>query len=475
MTREETGSPGMTSDAAYAAAVDSGAHDRPAGPVEPVLPVTSRGRWLVIGVLALALLLRFGVAWHEHSTYVPQTDARQFDAIGQSIANGDGFGQAPQPPMIGPTALRAPLYPLALGVVYTVVGHSTTAGLLLNAVLGVAVVALVGLLGSQLLGRRVGFVALALAAVHPAMIMTGSGLQLEPMLTALTLGGLVAALEHRRAPRRLVWPIVAGVCLGLAVLTRELAFFFIIPSAWLVWTAKGRRPSLKDRKLLVAPLLVLVLPVVVVLPWTARNQVQLDAFVPVTTSAGFGLVGTYNATSEADTNHPGQWIPPYQDPAIADRLLNFDNPTEVRVDRALRRMAIDLVKDHPGYPLKVAVWNTIRGFDLDGGTYTKFIAPFLPYPHWILNLALLASWMVLAAAAIGAFTRRARSVPLAVWIIPVVSVLFMVVFLPFSIRYRASLEPFLLLLVSSALITAFDRWWPGVQRAEATETPAAAG
>jgi len=429
-----------------------------ATPAEPLLPTSQRGRWLVVGVIALALLLRCGVVVNERSTYQPQTDALHFDHLATSIAAGDGFGETIQPPMIGPTALRAPGYPVVLAAVYVVFGdHSYTMALLLNALLGAAVVAMVGLVGTQLLGRRVGFVAMALAAVHPGMVLIGTSLQLEPMITLLALGALAAALEHRRAPRGLLWPLAAGVLLGAAVLTREQAFFFLPPIAWLLWTADGTRPPWRDRVALRPVAVTALAAFFVVLPWTIRNAVQLDAFVPVTTSAGFGLVGTYNETSEANTVHPGQWITPYEDPRTADVMLALDDPTEVRMDAELRDLTVDIVREHPTYPLRVAFWNTVRGLDLDGGDYTRFIAPYLPYPDWLLTPSIVFGWLVLALATVGAFTRRIRSVPIAIWVIPVTAFAFMIVFLPFSIRYRALLEPFLLFLAASIAVTLYDR------------------
>jgi hypothetical protein len=424
--------------------------------VTPVLPTSKRGWWVVAAIIGVALVGRLVLVAAIQGDYEPKTDALSFDLLATSIAQGDGFGQAQQPPMIGPTALRAPLYPLFLGAIYVVFGeHSYAAALAANAVLGVGVVALVGLVASQLLGRRIGAVAMALAAVHPAMYLTGSSLQLEPLLTLLCLGGLAAALQHRRAPRGILWPVVAGACIGIGMLAREQAFFFLPIVAWLVWTADRPRPSFRDRAGVRSVLVTGVAAVLVVIPWTIRNAQQLDAFVPVTTSSGFGLVGTYNETS---LGNRAQWIPPYNDPRSVEVLLAIENPTEVRVDSELRSLSIEIVKENPTYPFKVAFWNTVRGFDLDGGDYTRLISPFLPYPQRLLDPAVYAGWLLLLAAVAGAFTVRARAVPRAVWVLPILLTGFMAVFLPFSIRYRSLLEPFSLFLAASLLVSAHD-WW----------------
>jgi 4-amino-4-deoxy-L-arabinose transferase-like glycosyltransferase len=429
---------------------------RTAPNLERIRPGSRRGWQIVVVILLAAVAFRIGVVLAIKGGYHPETDALQFDQLATRLARGYGFGAAPQPPMIGPTALRAPLYPLVLAGTYALFGlHSYTAGLVVNAVLGVVVVVLVGVVGGQLCGRRVGGTAMAIAAVFPPMVLTGSSLQLEPLLTALCLASLAAALQHRRRPRGLLWPILAGVAIGLGVLAREQAFFFLPVVAWLLWTAEGRRPVGRARVLpatraaLVAPLCA----VLVVLPWTIRNAVELHAFVPVTTSAGFGLAGTYNDTAEAQR---ARWIPPYNDPRAAQVLLELRDPTEVRVDAALRHLSLQIVRETPTYPVAVGFWNTIRGFDLDGGAYTRLIAPFVPYPSWLLNPSIWAGWLVLLLALLGTTTAEVRRAPRSVWLIPLALTAFMAVALPFSIRYRALLEPFTVVLAGAAVASLVD-------------------
>jgi hypothetical protein len=179
--------------------------------------------------------------------------------------------------------------------------------------------------------------------------------------------------------------------------------------------------------------------------------------------SGFGLVGTYNETSFANR---ARWVPPYNDPQSAETLLAVENPTEVRVDQAFRRQSFDLVQEHPLYPLEVAFWNTIRGFDLDGGAYTRYLAPYLPYPPHLLNPAIFGGWVLLLLAAVGTRSPRIRTVPVALWAIPILFTIATAFLLPFNIRYRSILEPFMILLATAAILRLVDRSEPAGPEAE---------
>jgi 4-amino-4-deoxy-L-arabinose transferase-like glycosyltransferase len=418
----------------------------------PTVPVSSRGRWLVFAVLLAALALRLVVAASVQGDYEPRSDALDYDRIASSLAAGDGYGETSIPGAVGPSAFRAPGYPVVLAAVYAVVGeHSWTWGLVQNAVLGTIFAGLVGLVGSQLFGRRVGFVALVLASLHPTMVLFGTSLQIEPLLGSLELATLAAALAHRRRPERSGYVVATGVLLGATILTREIGIWLIPTVVLLVWTA---RPS--PQRSWWPPAAVVVVAVLTVVPWTARNAATFDALVPVTTTSGVGLAGVYNDTAETNDDDPGLWVAPWFDPAVAEVMREDLERSEPELDRVLRSEAIDHIVENPFYVVRVAFWNTVRLFDLEGTDQAMFIRQFLPYPAWLTRLSVYASYVVYGLALFGATRRLARRAPLAVWLFPLLAWANLAV-LSGNIRYRASIEPFLLLLAAVAVTTIVDR------------------
>jgi len=427
------------------------------GGAKAIAPGTRNG-WLLVGaIVAVALIVRVAYVIATRHSYRPMTDAADFDLIATSLAHGHGFGSALVPPAVGPTSYRGPLYPLALSVVYAVFGHSWTLGRMEEAVFGTVLVLLIGIVSAELFDRRVATVTMAIAAVYPTLILFGTSLQLEPLLAMVSTAALAAALEHRRAPRGLLWPITSGVLIALSIETREWGVALILPVAWLVWTAqKDGKDKRWTMTALAAPIAVLGVTVVCLLPWTIRNEVRLHTFAPSSTSAGFTLAGTYNATSAADPHYPTLWRPPYYDPTDAKILLSKPNPSEVWVDSQMEKAAFDYIKAHPTYVFRVLYWNTVGLFDLDGTHIAFKDAPYIPYSLRFTRLAIYSSY-VMELLAIASFAlARTRKVSKAIWVIPITT-FFMIIALTGNIRYRAAIEPYTVLLAGGTVAAVIDR------------------
>ncbi|MGI8663288.1 MAG: glycosyltransferase family 39 protein [Acidimicrobiales bacterium] len=423
-------------------------------PVERIRPATRRGWWVVVAILSLALALRVGEVAHISAGYVPKNDAADYDNIASTLAQLHHLPSTVIPGAEGPSAFRAPLYPLVLASVYQVVGgHSWTWGLLQQALIGSALVAMIGVMGAQLFGRRVGATAMALAAVHPTMILFGSSLQLEPLLALLELATIAAALQHRRAPLGWRWPVASGALLGLTILTREIGIWLLPVVVVLLWAPRVKESARLWR---FGPVLAVGVAVAVVAPWTVRNAIELHALVPVTTTSGVVLAGVYDETSRANTLDPALWVPPWFDPGMAQVILRDPHRDEAQLDKALRSAAIDFAKDNPRYVPKVFFWNTVRLFDLQGTRDAEYISQFIPYPTGLTKLSVYSSYLVYVLAIAGALLGAARGAPKVVWLFPVL-VWLNLALLSGNIRYRSSIEPFLLLLAAATVAAVHQR------------------
>jgi hypothetical protein len=400
----------------------------------------------IAGVLALALGLRLLVAL-THFDAPLSFDPADYDRHARALADHLHYpsAYAANP---GPTALRPPGYPMFLAGVYGVTGGGPGAGRVAQALLGTAIVALIGLIALQLWGMRAKVVASGIAAVYPPLVLVGATLLSEPLFVVLLLGATVAALAHRCAERGMRWALAAGVLAGLAWLTRSLALLAFLPLAWLLWDGRPRW----SRAALAAPAAFLAAAALVVAPWTIRNAVVMHAFIPVSDQGGYTLAGTYNETSRRDPVNPGLWRPAHLDPANL-RLMTVGRPTELEHNRRLLAAARKYAADHPGYVLEVGALNAVRMLQLDrpqilrrqmtdeagvGRTWAKLSA----YAFWALALLAL----------IGAATPLARRTPLALWLIP--ASMLSVIFIEPGLRFRVPIDAFLVLLGAAAVTAA---------------------
>jgi 4-amino-4-deoxy-L-arabinose transferase-like glycosyltransferase len=401
-----------------------------------------RGRWALL-ILALALVLRVAqIAATPH--WQPVSDPADYVRHAVSISHGHGMADSFLPGR-GPSALRPPAYPYFLGGVFAVSGDSFTAGRLAAALLGVISVALIGAIALLLCSRAAALAAMAIAAVYPPLVLVSGTLLSESLGLPLVLALLVLVLAYREEPRPAWVAPVAGLVFALALLDRPALVPFGIPLVAGLWGRPWR-----SRAALRTPAIAVAVAVLAVLPWTIRNAIDFNAFVPVSTQSGFLVGGTYNATSDHDPVNPGAYRPASFDPALRP-ILADPSLDENEVSKKLSRAGRTYAKDHPGYVPRVFWWNGLRLIGAERPWPTaEATYQFQGIGSGYAKLALVA-WYLLALGAIAGLARgAARGVPWWLWIVPLL--LFVsVIAISSDLRYRVPIEPFLIWVAAAGL------------------------
>ncbi len=305
-------------------------------------------RWLV-GIIALAGILR--LVWVLYATREPVSlaisgDTYAYYHYGQELAGGRGYiniinGQ--------PTAYYPIGYPAILAVLFWIVQHTpipdnlALAGTLLNSALGTASVGLIFVIARRLFGTRTGLVAAGIVAVVPGLIFYVATLQLETAFIFLVLGAIAVLVRHdwSTGPPSRARLAAFGALLGLSALVRPFSVPLLagLDVAVLLTGVGWRRAAGAVGWAALAM-------VVVVAPWTIRNLVVMDAFVPFSTNAGDTLcidrsvdaTGTFRWATH-DGCVTGEGIPPEE--------------YEVHQNAANTRVALDFIRDHPGKELEL--------------------------------------------------------------------------------------------------------------------------
>jgi 4-amino-4-deoxy-L-arabinose transferase-like glycosyltransferase len=301
-----------------------------------------KGVLVVLAVLTLAGLgLRVGYAVDQPYTQPP--DAGAYARIAENLQRHGSFDARPEGVAheVQPASAYAPGLPLLAAAVYWVSGgpHLTLV-LVLLALIGAAAVPLTYLLGRRLSGPVAGLVGAAAIAIYPALLQYQALLLTEPLAATLLVGSLLSLLwatDSEGLPR---W-VVTGVLLGLLTMVRPeyLAIAALLPLLALAWIGRGGN----WRRAATAAGVSLLATAVILAPWTIRNAVVLDRFVPVSTGGGKALyIGTYLG---ADGDGPKlRELLLSERPALRARLAAagpLDDPGRLVLERVLARVAAE--------------------------------------------------------------------------------------------------------------------------------------
>ena len=386
--------------------------------------------------------------------YEPGGDAADYDRHATAIAASASYPESQLVPEGGPTAFRPPAYPLLLGAVYTATGDSTVAGLVAQALLGTLIVALVGSVGSLIWGRTVALVAMAIAAVYPPLLVLGAALISEPLFIVFELAALVVALVHQRSEHPYRWVALMGLLIGLATLTRVNGLVGVLPLAVFVWfvaRARGEQP--------IRPVaLLLTVTVAVIAPWSIRNAIEFDEFLPLTTQDGFALARNYNDLAQADPVYPSA---PHDTEEVLRTAADPDSD-EAEAAGALGELGRGYMREHPGYVVETVARNTARMAHLDGTTLGKAAAETIGVGSTLALVGIYSFYGFALVALVGVVVPSARRASWIVWVTPVLMLLPALLIAAGRTRYRAPIEPIIVLLVALGLIWAWQSLLPRI-------------
>jgi 4-amino-4-deoxy-L-arabinose transferase-like glycosyltransferase len=401
---------------------------------------------LLIAILALGLVLRVQAALTPPEDV--GNDAAAYMAIAKALYTAGHYGG---PGQSSPNDW-SPGAPLLYGAVYLVTGGvHVKAALLLVALLGTATILFTYLLARRLAGHVAGLAAALLAATYPAFIENNGRLLAEPVALFWLPAAMLAFLWASDGGRIWRW-LAPGALLGLTTLTRPeyLPFVALFALLALVRVWLGQRRGLAPG--IAAAALLVVAFCGVLAPWTARNYLVLDRFVPVTTGGGKALfVATYLpgdgrqqlVKRQLIARYHGKKDLPYEqvrDTAMEPLLDRVAKKyPELGRDAALGRIGREnLVKYASEQPLDYA-WMVIRKIQnmWDRGSSAAMSPKF-----WFAYHKVLVFWALAALLAL-AYRRRWEALPIGLTILGVTLVGGLLLAVP---RRALPLMPFVIAL-----------------------------
>lgn len=350
------------------------------------------GWWLAL-IAGAGLFLRVFVVIHSQNHWVGG-DGLYYGLQANLFAHGHPFVDPFNPAL--PTALHPPAWPLLLGFVAFLGGHSWLSLQLVACTIGTATVVVIGLAGRRIAGARVGLIGAAIGAVYAGLWIYERDLLSE---TLLLLGiAVTLVLAYRFLDDPSPWLAAGlGVMTGLMALTRsEQILVWAILVVPLILSAHNvaRRRRVGWLAIATASL------VIVLAPWTIYNLPRFQHVVLLSNNSGSAI-----AQGNCEPVYYGPLTGSYEFGCVAfvkSTDESVANPIDFRkgttyAEHHLSRLPVVLFA-REGRSL--GFWYPFQQISLDSGWQVT--------PVWVNQMGLFTYWLLLVPAVAGVVVMRRR-------------------------------------------------------------------
>ena len=258
-----------------------------------------RNRTLLL-IFFLAVLLRaipnIWLEWKEPGWHASNINEIEFyyDDVARSLILGEGFVHSVNPRSSTseykfspgtPFHFVPPLYAWLLGIEYFVFGPNVFLAKLVQCFLDAFACLLVYRIGVRMLDRRTALIAATLYEIYPLAIVVSTRLYYQTLLN-LALCWIVLCMAARVTVRNGIW---TGIAVGVSALAKPitLPLILIVPAIKMLETIRVRATIRPHVSWLLAFAIAFALTLA---PWTIRNYIVFDRFIPVQDGAGVVLI-----------------------------------------------------------------------------------------------------------------------------------------------------------------------------------------
>lgn len=428
-----------------------------------------RVRAALVVIVVVALGVR--VAWCLHAARTPAIgDPPAYYFYGVQIAHGKGYTSYYQafqrlaeltsgadlrvPDHDVPSALYPPGYPALLGVLFWFVLHSplpkgyVAAAAGLNVALSIATLLLAFAILRSLFDTRVALIAAALLAIYPNLVFYTGTLHWETTFIFLVMAALWLLIRQPWSDggvplRRLL--VFSGL-LGASVLIRPMSLGLVL--ALLV---ASRAAGVPWRRVAAQCGIALGVVALMLMPWTVRNLVKMNAPVVVSTEVGAAMCVSRQpgARGNKDYSHMDEYCLP------STKGVPFDE-WEVRENNYGMARAFDFVVEHPLQEIRLWAPRVRYAYRTDHDSLDDAYTTSVNLRRILGQVADRYYYGVLAFAALGLPTCL-RKPPRLLLLLTTVSLALTPILLFGAPRYKVPVTPFVTMMAAAGFVSVADR------------------
>ena len=408
----------------------------------------------VIWITLLAALVRIVLVLARHDWSNPE--AWEYGIIADNLLAGKGYSGSAWFVPEGPTAFMAPGYVFLLYGAQSLFGGAGFAGLqFVQAIVGAACVWLLYGIVARFFDSLTAAVAAIILALHPAHAYLTTYMHPIVLSTCLLLASIFFLIRLRDSPNARN-ALLLGVTFGIALLT-EPAILCIAPAIALAMITTTELPVAR-RFMWIG--IAIGIAVIVVSPWTIRNYIVFERFVPVKSPLGYLVwAGNHEGASgvlpyvrdDGTVGHVNERVPE----EVREKIYRMSEPDAYA---ALGRVALVHMLNYPG---ETAV------------RMMKKASYYWVFPYWIIDPAdkdrpYLAHirrpeevfWFLLLIPAIaGVAIRRDRVMAMLYTLLPCAcfTALYAITNVGSNARYRLPIEPLIIVWTAVAIVWILTR------------------
>jgi Dolichyl-phosphate-mannose-protein mannosyltransferase len=343
---------------------------------------------------------------------------------------------------VTPTAFRPPGYPTLLAALQ-VIGLGVRGARLANVAMLALTIAGVWVLARRVGGPRVAAIAVCVSAIYPLFLYTAGTLYSQTMAGVFfiwALVALVACLDSETATRRVLLAAGGGLLFSICVLTvPTFGASLVGVLIWMIFVRRRRALGLVAVTVIAAA----ILPTA----WTIRNAIIFRAFVPVSTNNGVNLL---EGNSENTNPTAGNLTDLSRYSAVAKRYTDEVERSDYYTRAALSWISTHKVKAAVLYLEKTANYFDPRN-DLVTSSQQSRVNDVLSIVSYVPLLLLFVGRLArFRSSAIG----RVEGLLIGLY----VGNAFVMAIYYTKVRYRVPLDPLLILVAASFVVSlASDR------------------
>ncbi len=431
--------------------------------IKPFLPA--------LFIFCLALLVRVIYNDTVAGQYYPLHDSLFYQTIGINLIQEHCFCLQPYVT----TVYRTPLWPFILAGFSIFFGKNDYVARIFLSMLDAGTCVLIYLFARDLFGRRLGMFAGIVAAFYTGLFLYTGWLYTETIFTFLLFAQCYTLFRIQRAEgvKMRLW-LLSGVLMGLLSLVRPNGLLviglFVLWAIILIWIKVLPRAATLKGVVCAA-----LLAVVLIAPWTVRNYLVSHSFVPVATGDGTVMLGAYNDMVLKKSTSPGGYTGTWVNPLISSFNLSHSFPLltcsatcEVAREAAFNNAAKQWILHHKrDLPLLLGM----HFINMWQPNVVEADLPLARFPN--APLAGVVSWMMYVTP-IPIFLLAAFGLVVTLFLWRKLLFLYFILGMTFAEaiyfygipRFRAPIEPILILLATGALWWIVTQWRERSYRAD---------